>query len=128
VSNGKRQIGISPNTGMDKTIFFIPGAQHRILFHNCNLDHAAAQLCNSLQVSIQPSLQIFFDLPLREVSIYPKIVHINSTSLKNSLATFLSKVAKLFGGAYWTRTSDPIDVNDVLYQLSQSTASERDLS
>ena len=25
------------------------------------------------------------------------------------------------GGAYWTRTSDPIDVNDVLYQLSQST-------
>ena len=24
-------------------------------------------------------------------------------------------------GAYWTRTSDPIDVNDVLYQLSQST-------
>ena len=26
-----------------------------------------------------------------------------------------------FGGAYWTRTSDPIDVNDVLYQLSQST-------
>ena len=28
-----------------------------------------------------------------------------------------------FGGAYWTRTSDPIDVNDVLYQLSQSTMS-----
>jgi hypothetical protein len=27
----------------------------------------------------------------------------------------------LGGGAYWTRTSDPIDVNDVLYQLSQST-------
>ena len=26
-----------------------------------------------------------------------------------------------FGGAYWTRTSDPIDVNDVLYQLSQQT-------
>ena len=26
-----------------------------------------------------------------------------------------------YGGAYWTRTSDPIDVNDVLYQLSQST-------
>ena len=30
----------------------------------------------------------------------------------------------LFGGAYWTRTSDPIDVNDVLYQLSQSTGNE----
>ena len=29
-----------------------------------------------------------------------------------------------FGGAYWTRTSDPIDVNDVLYQLSQSTGNE----
>ena len=28
-----------------------------------------------------------------------------------------------FGGAYWTRTSDPIDVNDVLYQLSQRTIS-----
>ena len=25
------------------------------------------------------------------------------------------------GGLYWTRTSDPIDVNDVLYQLSQQT-------
>ena len=24
-------------------------------------------------------------------------------------------------GPYWTRTSDPIDVNDVLYQLSQRT-------
>ena len=24
-------------------------------------------------------------------------------------------------GLYWTRTSDPIDVNDVLYQLSQQT-------
>ena len=30
----------------------------------------------------------------------------------------------LFGGAYWTRTSDPIDVNDVLYQLSQSTGNK----
>ena len=28
-----------------------------------------------------------------------------------------------FGGLYWTRTSDPIDVNDVLYQLSQQTIS-----
>ena len=27
----------------------------------------------------------------------------------------------MFGGLYWTRTSDPIDVNDVLYQLSQQT-------
>ena len=27
----------------------------------------------------------------------------------------------LIGGLYWTRTSDPIDVNDVLYQLSQQT-------
>ncbi len=26
------------------------------------------------------------------------------------------------GGLYWTRTSDPIDVNDVLYQLSQQTS------
>ena len=26
-----------------------------------------------------------------------------------------------YGGLYWTRTSDPIDVNDVLYQLSQRT-------
>ena len=26
-----------------------------------------------------------------------------------------------FGGLYWTRTSDPVDVNDVLYQLSQQT-------
>jgi hypothetical protein len=28
-----------------------------------------------------------------------------------------------FGGLYWTRTSDPVDVNDVLYQLSQQTRS-----
>ena len=26
-----------------------------------------------------------------------------------------------YGGLYWTRTSDPIDVNDVLYQLSHAT-------
>ena len=31
----------------------------------------------------------------------------------------------IYGGAYWTRTSDPIDVNDVLYQLSQSTMGVR---
>ena len=30
----------------------------------------------------------------------------------------------MFGGAYRTRTYDPIDVNDVLYQLSQSTISD----
>ena len=29
--------------------------------------------------------------------------------------------SRAFGGLYWTRTSDPIDVNDVLYQLSQQT-------
>lgn len=28
-------------------------------------------------------------------------------------------------GLYWTRTSDPIDVNDVLYQLSQQTTCTR---
>ena len=30
-------------------------------------------------------------------------------------------IRRFFGGLYWTRTSDPIDVNDVLYQLSQQT-------
>ena len=30
------------------------------------------------------------------------------------------------GGLYWTRTSDPIDVNDVLYQLSQQTVFHRE--
>ena len=30
-----------------------------------------------------------------------------------------------YGGLYWTRTSDPIDVNDVLYQLSQQTTCTR---
>ena len=25
------------------------------------------------------------------------------------------------GGLYWTRTNDPIDVNDVLYRLSHAT-------
>ena len=34
-------------------------------------------------------------------------------------------VAVLFGGANRTRTYDPIDVNDVLYQLSQSTGNEK---
>jgi hypothetical protein len=32
------------------------------------------------------------------------------------------------GGLYWTRTSDPIDVNDVLYQLSQQTIRRNDVS
>lgn len=30
----------------------------------------------------------------------------------------LLPVVRLDGGRCWTRTSDPIDVNDVLYQLS----------
>ena len=34
-----------------------------------------------------------------------------------------ANLAGLIGGLYWTRTSDPIDVNDVLYQLSQQTKS-----
>jgi len=34
--------------------------------------------------------------------------------------TFHPKM-KGFGGAYWTRTSDPIDVNDVLYRTGWST-------
>ena len=29
-----------------------------------------------------------------------------------------SRVLKGFGGLHWTRTSDPIDVNDVLFQLN----------
>ena len=33
------------------------------------------------------------------------------------------EVPGVSGGLYWTRTSDPIDVNDVLYQLSQQTRS-----
>ena len=50
--------------------------------------------------------------------------HLHSISRKNN--PNLSSTRKKFGlvlhgGAYWTRTSDPIDVNDVLYQLSQST-------
>ena len=39
---------------------------------------------------------------------------------KNVAADF-AKFAATTGGLYWTRTSDPIDVNDVLYQLSQQT-------
>ena len=34
----------------------------------------------------------------------------------------------LFGGASWTRTNDPIDVNDVLYRLSHGTMSLDDMS
>ena len=33
------------------------------------------------------------------------------------------KPSLILRGLYWTRTSDPIDVNDVLYQLSQQTIS-----
>ena len=33
----------------------------------------------------------------------------------------LQGMLRLHGGLYWTRTSDPVDVNDVLYQLSQQT-------
>ena len=55
----------------------------------------------------------------------PSMVHIverpqlESTKNTKQKTTLLGGL--LFGGAYWTRTSDPIDVNDVLYQLSQST-------
>ena len=41
--------------------------------------------------------------------------------IKKKSPDFLEKSGLFHGGAYWTRTSDPIDVNDVLYQLSQST-------
>ena len=44
---------------------------------------------------------------------------------KKKSPDFLMKSGLFHGGAYWTRTSDPIDVNDVLYQLSQSTGNEK---
>ena len=37
------------------------------------------------------------------------------------------ETAPYYGGLYWTRTSDPIDVNDVLYQLSQQTRRRNDV-
>ena len=43
---------------------------------------------------------------------------------KKKSPDFSMKSRLFYGGAYWTRTSDPIDVNDVLYQLSQSTGNK----
>ena len=43
--------------------------------------------------------------------------HENLLDVQKKTALF----RRFFGGLYWTRTSDPIDVNDVLYQLSQQT-------
>ena len=60
--------------------------------------------------------------------ILPEIPHggrQNETSIdvnEKNLAS-ISACKVLHGGLYWTRTSDPIDVNDVLYQLSQQTKS-----
>ena len=40
---------------------------------------------------------------------------------KQKTRTTVKVVLIFVCGLYWTRTSDPIDVNDVLYQLSQQT-------
>ena len=40
---------------------------------------------------------------------------------KNPVDVDFERLPDFFCGPYWTRTSDPIDVNDVLYQLSQRT-------
>ena len=41
---------------------------------------------------------------------------------KQKTRTTVKVVLIFVCGLYWTRTSDPIDVNDVLYQPSQQTA------
>ena len=48
-----------------------------------------------------------------------------AVDIKNPNPSLIGTRFRLFwcGGLYWTRTSDPIDVNDVLYQLSQQTMS-----
>ena len=42
--------------------------------------------------------------------------------IRKSLASVI--LQGIFGGDSWTRTNDPIDVNDVLYRLSHATLSE----
>ena len=50
----------------------------------------------------------------------PSCVHKNMITAKEKTLEYQGFSS---GGLYWTRTSDPIDVNDVLYQLSQQTIS-----
>ena len=42
-------------------------------------------------------------------------------SQKSHNPNFVSKLGLRCGGDSWTRTNDPIDVNDVLYRLSHAT-------
>ena len=49
-------------------------------------------------------------------------VHPSMTSAKEKSPT---NVVEDDGGAYWTRTSDPIDVNDVLYLYGQNNQLSR---
>ena len=65
--------------------------------------------------------------------VMPNAVFIEGFRYRNSFISILfskqikaltfCKIRAFHGGPYWTRTSDPIDVNDVLYQLSQRTES-----
>ena len=50
---------------------------------------------------------------MRSMGVHPSMIFIKEKSPTNMVEDD--------GGAYWTRTSDPRDVNTVLYQLSQST-------
>ena len=46
---------------------------------------------------------------------------IGTASWKNKKENHPLRVVFFLGGASWTRTNDPIDVNDVLYRLSHGT-------
>ena len=45
-------------------------------------------------------------------------------SISGIRKTLQALSCKVYGGDSWTRTNDPIDVNDVLYRLSHATLSE----
>ena len=91
------------------------------------------QTCGLLQYAVQavPSCRIsnvnrlmenndFYEDLHKRARLH--LVHIDDEIIK--ICTIYKRKPPVqggFGGLYWTRTSDPIDVNDVLYQLSQQT-------
>ena len=70
------------------------------------------------------TLTIFYHLLRRKICFAHHFVVLLTTNLANN-SIIDKKILPLgvggLSGPYWTRTSDPIDVNDVLYRLSHAT-------
>ena len=72
-----------------------------------------------IETAFKP-LRVFLQNALKEAAIPDKFAGIAKDS-PQSVSLFIPTNVGIHGGRNRTRTCDPIDVNDVLYQLSHAT-------